>query len=61
MRHVGADFGGPRAQIGSGMRANMRPERAMSRADLRPKWSDFRFERADFKPEMVDFGSDKAD
>ena len=55
MRHVGADLGGSRAQIGSGMRANWRPQRVILRADFRPKWSDFRFERADFRPEMVDF------
>ena len=30
-------------------------------AELRPKWSGFRFERDDFRPEMVDFGHDKAD
>ena len=30
------------------------------RAELRPKWSDFRFKRADFRPGMVDFGLDKA-
>ena len=56
MRHVGADLGGSRAQIGSGMRANWRPQRVILRADFRPKWSDFRFERADFRPEMVDLG-----
>ena len=31
------------------------------RAELRPKWSDFRSERADFRPEMIDFGPEKAD
>ena len=61
MRHVGADLGGPRAQMRSGMRADYRPERVILRAELRPKWSDFRFERADFRPEMVDFGLDRAD
>ena len=55
MRHVGADLGGSRAQIGPGMRANWRPHRVILRADFRPKWSDFRFERANFRPEMVDF------
>ena len=39
----------------SGMMADKRPERVILRAELRPKWSDFRFERADFRPEMVNF------
>ena len=45
----------------SGMRADYGPERVFFRAELRPKWSDFRFERADLRSEMVNFGHDNPD
>ena len=43
------------------MKADKRPERVSLSAELRPKWSDFKFENADFKIEMVDFCPDKSD
>ena len=63
MRHFGTDLGGPRAHMRSEIRSDLRPETENSRAELRPKWSDFRLERSDvrlerssFRPQMVVFG-----
>ena len=55
MRHVGSDLGGSGAQIGSGIRANWRPQRVILRAENRSKWLDSKFEMTDFRLEKVDF------